>query len=790
MLRNYIKISLRNLWKQKVFSLINISGLTLGISVCMVIYLYVNDQLSYDSFHAQSDRIYRLLRIGNLNGEKYLIGVTSGPFAEALHTDFPEEVDQTVRMSFGEGLVAYEDKVFMEEKFSLADSNFLDVFTFPLAQGNPKTALDQPNSVIITGEIARKYFGDDSPLNKMIRVDNEFDLMVTGVFEELPAKSHMDFDFVGNLALLRNASYFSDWWSNSFITYVLLNDPASESHLEAQFPGFMDKYFGKDFETMTNRIDITLQPLSETYFEQDVRYDEVLHGSKSSVIVFSVVGIFIFLIACINFMNLATAKSVLRAREVGVRKTLGSSKKGLMIQFLGEAFLISGVSVVLAFMSIEVVLPVFNHTFGLELSLTHELPVLLPMLGFIIVVTGLLSGIYPAFILSAYKPVEVLKGKVKSGKSGVGFRKVLVILQFTTSAFLIIMTLMVGRQMNFIQEKDLGFDKQQVLTFPLNHTEIRNNREAFKNKMLEHPAILSVGAGTGIPGGFHDTMTADIEGLDENPRFRTLFADADYFRSFGLQIVAGRGFRKDHAADHNQVVVLNERAVRETGLTNDEIIGRRLSISFDSIPKTVVGVVKDYNFSSLKAGIEPLMITNRTNGRMMAIKIQGDVKDAVEYIENAWSAHSAGYPIAYEFLDENFNRLYQTEQLQGRLFTIFSGIVIFISCLGIFGLATFTANQRLKEIGIRKALGASIKSITSLLVKDYLVLVLIANLVAWPLGWYFSRQWLDQFAYKVSIGVEVFALTLLVAMAIALASVVMQSVKAAMANPVDVLKEE
>lgn len=790
MLKNFFKISFRNLWKQKVFSLINIAGLTLGISVCMVIYLYVDDQVSYDNFHSKADRIFRLLRIGNINGEKYLIGVTAAPFADALETDFPHEVEQTVRLFYGDGLVQYEDKIFLEPKFTLADSNFLEVFTFPLALGDPSTALSKPNGVLITKSIAQKYFGDENPINKTFRVGNEYDLTVTGVFEDLPAKTHLDFEFVANLALLRNESFFSHWWSNSMITYMLLKDPGMEHTLEAQFPDFMTKYFGEDFKKTTNRIELTLQPLSEVYFEQDVRYDQVLHGSKSSVITFSAVGVFIFLIACINFMNLATAKSALRAREVGVRKTLGSSRSKLIIQFLGESFLISGASVVIAFMALELFLPFFNQAFGLELSLAHKLPVLIPGLGLIIVITGLLSGIYPAFVLSGYKPVEVLKGKLRGGGKGINFRKVLVVLQFSTSVFLIILTLLVGKQMKFIEEKDLGFDREQVLTFPLNHAEIREKSESLKNKLQEHPAVVAIGSGTGIPGGFHDTMTATIEGIETQPRFRTLFADAGYFESFGLEIVAGRSFIKDHAADHDQTVVLNERAVREIGLTNEEVLGREISISFDSVPKTVIGVVKDYNFSSLKAKIEPLMISNVDNGRMVAVKLEGDIKDAIAHIESVWNDHSSAYPLEYTFQNENFNRLYRTEQLQGKLFATFSGIVIFISCLGIFGLATFTANQRLKEIGIRKALGATIKSITGLLVKDYLLLILIANVVAWPVAWYFSEKWLDQFAYKAPLGIEIFVLTLLVALVIALASVVFQSVKAALANPVDVLKEE
>ena len=790
MLKNQIKIIFRNFWKHRIFSAINITGLGLGIGVCMVIYLYVQGELSYDKFHSQADRIYRVLRVGNLNGEKYLIGVTSGPFAEALNEDFSEDVEQTTRLYFGEGLVQHEGHSFLEKKFALADSNLLSFFSFPLALGDPATALQNPNSVLLTKETARKYFGDENPLNKIIKVDNEYDLLVTGVLEDLPAKSHIDFDLIGNLELIKHAPYFNDWWSNGYITYLMLRENASAQNLEGQLPAFMDKYFGEDFKSMSNRIDLRLQPLSDVYFQDDVRYDSVRHGSQSGVMAFSAIGIIIFIIACINFMNLATAKSVSRAREVGVRKALGASRKKLIIQFLGEALIIAFVSVVLAFTITEISIPWINQSYGLQIAITGQWHIIIPMLLTTVLITGVLAGTYPALVLSAFKPVEVLKGRMTSGNSGTWFRKILVVIQFTTSVCLIVMTLLISRQMDFMQKLELGFDKEQVLVFPLNSASVREHSEAFKNELKRNAHIVSIGSGTGVPGGFHDTMAAEIEGLSYIPRFRTLFADADYLSTFNLQVVAGRGFIRDHQADINRSVLLNEKAVEEIGLTTEEVLGKRVSIVFDSIPKTVVGVIKNYNFSSLKADIEPLIITNVPERSTVAIKIGGDVHETVQYIEKVWDKYAEGYPLEYEFIDDQYDELYKNEILQAGLFKTFAFIVIFISCMGILGLAAYTATKRLKEIGIRKTLGASIRDIIQLMVKDYVVLVVIANIVAWPVAWYFSRQWLDQFAYRVPIGIGVFIYTLIMAVVIAIGSVLLQSVRAALVNPVDILKEE
>jgi len=792
MLKNYFKTTIRNLWKQSAFSAINIAGLTLGIVVCLIIYLFIKDQVSYDNFHKNSENTYRLLRIGNINDENYLIGITSAPFAEAMINDFPQDIARTTRVLIASGLVSHDDKHFIENRLAFADSTFLETFSFPLEKGDKNSALDLPNGMLITKETATKYFGNKDPMGKIITVDNQLEFVVTGVFAQPPSKSHLDFDFVGSFEPLRKIGFMSDWWSNGLMTYVTLNENTDVQALESQLPAFMDKYFGDDFERMQNRIDLTLQPLEDIYFQQDVRYDDAMHGNKSFVYIFSAVGLFIFLIACINFMNLSTAKSLQRAKEVGVRKTLGSSKLQLTVQFFIESFLIATISVVLAFTLAEVTLPMLNEWFQIDLQPEHDLRILIPLVIGTILFTGLVSGLYPAVVLASFKPTRVLKGAAKSGKGGLTIRKALVVLQFSISVFLIIFTLVVQKQLNHINEKDLGFDKDQILLLELNYNTINENIEPFKNSLLANSAIKNVTLSSGSPGGFHDTGAVKIEGMEEQPRFRTLYIDQNYIPTYDLKIIAGRNFSVDHPSDKDGSVIINESAVRSLGWTNEEAISKRMYMSFsDSVYRNVIGVVKDYNFSSLKSKVRPLIIQMTNNASLMSIKLDSKAKanQTLGFIEDEWSKYVPFKP-NYHFLNDQLDNLYQNENLQSSLFQLFSGISIFIACLGIFGLASFTAVQRRKEIGIRKVLGASVRGISNLLAKDYLKLVFLANLIAWPSGIYFANKWLDEFAYRTNVSLSILIVSLFLALAIALLSVFFQSVRAALANPADTLKEE
>ncbi|MEO1050062.1 MAG: ABC transporter permease [Bacteroidota bacterium] len=792
MLKNYFKIALRSLIKQRVFTLINTLGLTIAVAVCLMIYLYVQNETNYDGFHKNSENIYRLLRVGEINDEKYLIGVTSVPFADALVNDFPNEIEQTTKVYPNDGLVTFEDKSFLENKLFLADSNFLQVFSFPLERGDRSTALDLPNSVILTKATAEKYFGEADPIGKIIQVDGQIDLQVTGVLGAFPTRSHLDFDLVTNIAVVRNNRGYNDWWNNRLITYVVLKDGVSQASLEPQFPSFMDKYFGEDFERNQARVDITLQPLANVYFEHNVRYDRILHGNRSSVVIFTIIGLFIIVVACVNFMNLATAKSVLRAREVGVRKTMGSTRASLIGQFLGESMIISLLSVVLGAMVVELALPLFNQRFGLELVFHPWAPEMLLTMSLFVALLGICSGSYPAFLLSNYKPVKVLKGQMKSGPSSKNLRKALVILQFTISVFLIICTFFVGDQLGLLRNKDLGFSAEQVVLVDVNNAPLYQNRETFKIQLLQSPYVKSVSKATGEPGGMHDTMSFDIEGQEEAIRMRTLFCDYDYAPTMDIDFVAGRNFSEEYGTDLSGAAIINERAARALGLTPDEVIGRSLvNVMMDTVPKTIVGVVKDYNFASLHNEILPLVITMTQGARVFAIKVDGQqFKGAISDIESAWKAIAPQYPFDYRMLDESFYDLYQNERIQGQLFSLFSKVSIFIACLGIIGLASFSAAQRIKEIGIRKALGASVANISYLLSGDFLKLIIIANVIAWPLAWWAMNTWLTDFAYRIKLGAEVFVISCIISLVIALAAISYQTVSAALTNPVDSLKED
>ncbi len=793
MILNYIKIALRNLWRHRFFTIINILGLTLAVTVSLVIYLFVSKELNHDRGLAKKDNIYRLLRKASLNTEDYLVGITSGPFAAALTNDFPQEVEQTLRVYPDRALVRYEEQAFLEENFMLADSNFFDVFNYSFVAGNPIKALKLPNSIVLTEQSALKYFGEDDPMGKSLRVDDRFDFVVTGVVRPGPGRSHLTFDFLANIAPLRNFNWFSDWWSNALVTYVVLKDAADPLTLEEQFPAFMDKYFGDDFIRSKNRIDLLLQPLEDIYFYYDVRYDPVAHGNEATVLILAMIGCFIIIIACINFTNLATAKSMTRAREVGIRKTLGSSRERLILQFLAESYLITLFAVVLGFMTVELSLSAINKLFEIDLYLSWLDQELWLLAGGVVLILGFLTGAYPAFLMSAFSPTTALKGTSVSGRRKVSVRRIMVIIQFAIAIFLITSTFVIGDQLEYLNKRNLGFDKENVVLLALNNAEIREHLLTFKNELEQNSAILHTSGATGEPGGFHDTMAHEIEGLEENLRFRTVFADFDYVKSLGIEVVAGRDFSRDYGTDAENAVLLNETAVREIGWTPDEAIGKKIRNVFtDSIARTITGVVRDYHFASLKTEVEPLIISAMEpgNGALMVIRFTGNsTRETMAFIEQKWKAFSS-YPMASRFLDSSLDRLYDNERLQARLFGAFSSVAVLVACLGIFGLASFVIVERSREMGIRKVLGATVVQITMLLTGGFIAPVLIANLLAIPLSWYFSHSWLSSFAYRTGISWAAFAFAACIAAMLAFLSVIFQSLKTTRTNPVDVLKEE
>ncbi len=793
MLKNYFKTTLRALLKQKLFSLINVFGLAVGLAVTLLILLYLQAELSYDKMFARGEQIYRVLRKSAVNEKGYLIGITSGPYAPALKNDLPESIRDALRVLPGDGLVKYANHSFMEKKFFLADENFFKFFSFPLAQGDPATALVNPNGVVITAAMARKYFGADDPMGKTLRVDDRYDFIVTGVLAEKQGRTHLDFDFIASLKYFEREEWLNEWWNNDLLTYVLIDNPQEAQRVEARLPAFIDKYLGEDFKRNGQRIDMALQPLADIYFQKDIRYEAgVRHGDKQAVYIFGALALFILMIACINYMNLTTARAGRRAREIGVRKVLGADRGRLVLQFLGESFLMTGLAVVIAIAVSELLLPRFNGAFGLDLAMNFTDPLLLAALFGLLLIVALLAGSYPAFLLSGFLPVRVLKGRFSQQAADVFIRKGLVVFQFSISAVLIIATLLIGKQLDFMRQKDLGFQAEQVLIVPINNPEMRRQHETFVERARQERGVVNATAMSGHPGGFHDAMSFNIAGKDENFRLRTLFTDFDYVETLGLEVVVGRNFSRDFATDKAQAVLLNETAVKMLGWTNDEVLGQTIrNIMFDTTRSHVVGVVRDFHFSTLKEAIDPLYIAMRPRANVFALKVEpAHLQAMLAAAKKHWEAISPAYPFEFTFLDEAFFQLYQQEQRESKLFSIFAVIAIIIACLGIFALASYATEERTKEIGIRKVLGASVGNVFNLLSKEFVRLVVIANFVAWPFAWFAMNQWLQDFAYRTAMDWQLFALAGGLVLLIALLTVSAQALKAALANPVEALRYE
>ncbi|WKN42174.1 ABC transporter permease [Tunicatimonas pelagia] len=793
MLKNYLITAYRNSLKNKLYAGINVLGLAIGITCCLFIALYVQYEQSYDQFHEKKDRIYKVYRTTN-QGSYQEIGPTSPPYAEALLNDFPEEIAATVRVMPRSGLITAGEKAFTGDDISFVGRDFLQVFTFPLLQGDPATALSEPGSVVLTKAMAQKYFGNKDPIGKELEYENEYPLLVTGVLAPVPENSHIEFDFLASVHLFEQEEWFTGWWNNNMMTYLLASEGVSEAALEEQFPAFMEKYMGEDFERLGLRLGLTLSPLTEIYFANNVQFDMwTKHGNRTMTYIFLVVAVFILLIACINFMNLATARAARRATEVGVRKSLGANRSDLIYQFFGESFLTTFVAVLFTIVLMTTTLPIFNQfaEINLTLSLTDGIAFPILLLGIALVV-GLLAGSYPAMFLSAFVPAKALKGGNRVGAKGQYLRKGLVVFQFVISIVLMVAVLVVVQQMNYVQDKQLGFNKERVMLLEVDNEEIYEQRETFKDQLRQHARIAQVSAASGEPGGFHDMYTFDVQGKEEQVIMNTLFTDENYLETMGLTLLAGRNFSEDRQTDAQEAIIINETAARTLEWTPEEALGKEITNPFsDTIPRRVVGVVEDYHFASLHNEIDPLAIMIGDDNRIIAIKMtSGSVKPVVGLVEEAWAGIVSQHPFAFTFLDESYDQLYQNEQKQGQIFTVFAGIAIFIACLGLFGLVTFVAEQRTKEVGVRKVLGASVLQLIHLLTKDFAVLVIIALVIASPIAYYAMHQWLADFAYRVTLRPTVFVVAGAAALLIALLTVSYQSARAALANPADSLRNE
>ncbi|MEI6410613.1 MAG: ABC transporter permease [Bacteroidota bacterium] len=806
MFSTHIKIIIRNLWKNRVYTTINILGLSIGIAACALILLYVQHELSYDRYNEKANQIVRVFFTGSVQGEKMRESTVMPPVAATLKADYPEVEAATRLHDGGKPVVAYRDNKFRDARAAFVDPNFFSVFTLPLVLGDAQTALQQPNTMVISQTLAATYFGKEDPIGKVLQVESwGKPYTVTGVMSPMPDQSHFHFDLLASVTGLADARSTS-WMSSNFYTYLVLSKGFNYKQLEVKLPQVIDKYLGPqlkeamgvtlaEFRSNGNDLGLHLQPLTDIHLGEGFANDLSPSGNMQYVYVFSAIALFVLLIACINFMNLSTAGATKRAKEVGIRKMMGAASGGLVRQFMLESMSLTAVALCFAVGLVYLALPYFNHLVGIQLSMnpaTH--PWLLPGLLGVGLVTGFLAGSYPAFFLSSFQPVAVLKGKLTIAERKFGLRSSLVVFQFFISILLVISTLVVYGQLSFIRNKQLGYQKAQVVVLP-DVRALGNKAEVFKQQLAQDPRVLHISTSGYLPVGdsygnnFFVSTEKDVERLVKTLRYDV---DAEYIPTLGMDIVSGRNFSKDLRQD-SMGVILNETAVKAFGFEK-ESLGNTLIYKDKqgiALHYQVIGVVRDFHFKSLHEPIGPLvMVANGRAGNLILKVAATDISGLLSAAKTNWAAMNAEEPFSYSFLDERFEQTYATEQKTGLILGIFSGLTILVACLGLFGLAMFTTERRNKEIGIRKVLGASAASIVLALSADILKLVLLALVFAAPVAYWAMKSWLSDFAYRIEMQWWMFAVAGFSAALLAFLTVAGQAVKAALVNPVDSLKRE
>jgi putative ABC transport system permease protein len=801
MIKNYLTTAFRIMLRQKSYSAINIIGLSLGIAASLLIILYVVDEVSYDKFHRDADRAYRLSFAGRLEGNDFKGATSPAPVAPAIQAEIPE-IEETVRFGLWRTMpISFEDKAFTEKYFLVADSNFFKFFSFPVIHGDPSTALKGVDKVAITQSAAKRYFGDENPIGKiLLRGSEKKATEVTAVIADAPTNSHIPFDMILSG---QSWNYMKDanWTSNNLYTYFRIHpqadinkvkkqiDAMSEKNMGAELEKFLGMTF-KEFRAKGNDLGLKTQPMLDIHLRSELSEEMLPGGNIQYVYIFVVIAAFIILIACINFMNLATARSANRAKEVGVRKTIGAFRSRLVAQFIAESMIYSFISTILALAIMAILIVPFNELSGK--SLTFDLFLnpffIVGIIAFTFLI-GLIAGSYPAFYLTSFKPVDVLKGKVRAGFKNSTLRNTLVVAQFTISIALIIGSLVVYKQLTYMQEKDLGFKKQNVIQ--LLHTwSLEKNAKAFKNELAQHPEFTAASYTNATPPNINWTNAFRKGGSEQDYLLSVYLADHDQLNVMGFEIVEGRFFSRDFKSD-TAAVVLNETAYKLMGFTKMEG-STVINYGGDQArPMHIIGIVKDFNFETLRNDVKPLVfiLSGEPNGSIAIRLAEGNPVEQLKLLESIWRKHSSD-PFEYSFIDENYDALFRGEQRMSRIILIFTILTIAIACLGLFGLATYVAEQRAKEISIRKVMGASVPQMLILLSKDFAVLISIAFVIAAPVGWYFMNSWLEGFAYRVGIDVSVIIIAGIAAMGIALITISFQSIKAARENPVNALKME
>jgi putative ABC transport system permease protein len=810
MIKNYLTVAFRAIVRNKLSAFINIFGLALAMTCALLISLFIQDELAYDQYNTHADRMYRVTRnfLSKDGSVNLHLGHVAPPFGPLLKNDFGE-FEEVARILNSRITVAYQDgaeekKAFNEENFFFAEPALFKIFTIPVVEGDPAKILAEPLGMMLSEKTARRYFGNENPIGKSLRVNGQYDLVVNGIFKDFPKQSHFHPEILGAFSTLNDTTVYgrrrleTNWGNNSFATYILSTRPLDIPSMEKQFPAFLDRHMLPDDPAEPKASTWTtlfLQKVTDIHLHSHLDSEHEANGNITNVYMMAVIAVFIILIACFNFVNLSTARASKRAKEVGLRKVVGAFKSQLVNQYLSESVLISCLALVLALAFSFISIGWLNSFTGksIELNVLTDFKLILVLLGFAITV-GLLAGVYPAFVLSGFKPALILKGQQGSLK-GKGFlRKSLVIAQFAVSIVLIIATAITLSQLNYMNGRKLGYEKEQVVTLRY-YPEVGSNYDAFYNELTKDAAIKNMGRSSRIPTGrlLDSQGSARVQKGDSLSEsgvvLKNIRIDHEFFDTYEINFASGRDFSKERVSDDSASFILNEAAVKMLGLTNENIIDKEFQ--YGGINGKVIGVVKDFHFESLHEPIVPLVFQNGPFFSRISVKLSGtNTQGGIEAISRVWQEFMPNRPFEYDFLSMQYKNLYESEQKQSQLFIVFAGLAILIACLGLFGLATFNAAQRVKEIGIRKVLGASIPSILGLLSREIVILIVVSNAIAWPVAWYFMNEWLKGFAYHVDMNVIVFVLSAVGAIALALVTVSTQTYRAARSNPATTLRYE
>ncbi len=784
MIKNYVKVTLRNIFKHKGYALINIAGLAIGMACCLLISIWVLDELSYDKFHENISYLYRVEENQHYSGRVYHVTVTPHPLAPALKEEIAGIKDAARVVWAGGHLFRYGEKAFFESDIRGVDPSFLRMFSFPLLAGDRATALESPYSMVITEEIAEKYFSGEDPLGKVISVNNQFEFTVTGVLKKIPHNSSLQFDILVPYAYLEKAGRTNDsFGSNSILTFVQLEEQTSRVQVNESIFGFIRARVPQSV------TDLELMPYSRIHLHAYFGFEKTM-GPIGYVYIFSVIALFVLIIACINFMNLATARSAKRAKEVGLRKVVGALRGHLIRQFYGESVVFAVIALVFSVGIVTLLLPAFGSLSGKELSwnVTGIGGIVAGLIGLTLLV-GITAGSYPALFLSAFQPVRVMRGSLKSGAGAVNFRRVLVVFQFMLSVGLIIGTTVVYNQLRFMQSKKLGWDREHLIYIPL-RAGIRESYPALKAELVKDGRILGVTGSSHLPSTIgSNSGGADWEGKDPEQQVLIGFSavDFDYIETLKIEMKEGRAFSRRYQSDKSSSFLVNEEVAAL--MDKETVVGERFS--FMGVEGKIVGVMKNFHFQAVREKIEPLALYVGERIQYLLIRFApGDVTNSLKAVESIWRRVIPNYPLDYRFIDEEFDRMYRIESKIGTLLKYFTVLAVFIACLGLFGLASFSAEQRTKEIGVRKVLGASITQVTLLLCREFFWLVLVANVIAWPLAYLAMKGWLQNYAYRSGLSIGIFVTAMGLALLVALVSVSFQAIRAAVASPAVALKYE